>query len=57
MLQVTFCCGYTRGCGPAVKALLLPPYRTVPDSLYYQCNTHQKLGWKVEVYNAGGLHL
>ena len=27
-------------------------YSTAPATLYYQCHTHQKLGWKIEVLDA-----
>mmetsp|Transcript_21282 Transcript_21282/g.64023 ORF Transcript_21282/g.64023 Transcript_21282/m.64023 type:complete len:549 (-) Transcript_21282:626-2272(-) len=29
------------------------PTADTPDDLYYQCHTHQKLGWKIRVLDAG----
>jgi hypothetical protein len=38
----------------AAGVLEFTPDEDTPDVLYYQCVTHQNLGWKIVIVNANG---
>lgn len=44
-LFLPFCCPYT-------KSFTFAPDDNTPDTIYYQCGTHQLLGWKIHIVDS-----